>query len=90
MLALQKKDFDLHLQAVSLLSESDQYIPKIINRLNQESIDSLGLEWHKNWNRNLPSWQNTPGGINIPSSLAFKLNRLVRFRRICSLKIPIT
>ena len=62
----KEKDFDLHMQAVSLLSESNQYIPKIINRLNQESIDSLGFEWHKNWNRNLPSWQNTPGGINIP------------------------
>ena len=62
----KKADFDLHLEAVSLLSESEKYIPKIINRLRQESINSLGLEWHQNWNRNLPSWEYTPGNINIP------------------------
>ena len=62
----KKEDFDLHLEAVSLLSESEQYIPNIINRLSQESINTLGLEWYQNWNRNLPSWEYTPGNINIP------------------------
>ena len=62
----KEKDFDLHLEAVSLLSESDHFIPKILNRLKEESINSLGLEWYQNWHKNLPSWQNTPGGINIP------------------------
>ena len=62
----KEEDFDLHLEAVSLLSESEKYIPKIIKRLRQESINSLGLEWHQNWNRNLPSWEYTPGNINIP------------------------
>ena len=62
----KEEDFDLHLEAVSLLSESDKYIPNIINRLRMESIKSLGLEWLEGWNRNLPSWQDTPGKINIP------------------------
>ena len=62
----KEKDFALHLEAVSLLSESEKYVPKIINKLRQESINSLGLEWHQNWNRNLPSWEYTPGNINIP------------------------
>ena len=62
----KEKDFDLHLKAVSLLSESDQYIPKILNRLQEESINTLGEEWYQSWERNLPNWQNTPGGINIP------------------------
>ena len=62
----KEQDFNLHLEAVSLLSESDHYIPKILNRLQEESINSLGKEWYKNWDKNLPSWQNTPGGINIP------------------------
>ncbi|KGF92513.1 Aldo/keto reductase family [Prochlorococcus marinus str. MIT 9116] len=62
----KEADFDLHLEAVSLLSESEHYIPKIINRLRQESINTLGLEWHQNWNRNLPTWEYTPGNINIP------------------------
>ena len=62
----KEKDFDLHLQAVSLLPDSDQYFPKILNNLKEESINSLGLEWYRNWDKNLPNWQNTPGGINIP------------------------
>jgi len=62
----KETDFALHLEAVSLLSESEKYVPKIINKLRQESINSLGLEWHQSWNRNLPSWEYTPGNINIP------------------------
>ena len=62
----KEADFELHLEAVSLLSESENIVPKIINRLKQESINSLGLEWYQNWNRNLPSWEDTPGNINIP------------------------
>ena len=62
----KEQDFNLHLEAVSLLSESDHYIPKILNRLQEESINSLGIEWYKSWDKNLPNWKNTPGGINIP------------------------
>jgi len=62
----KETDFALHLEAVSLLAESEKYVPKIINKLRQESINCLGLEWHQNWNRNLPSWEYTPGNINIP------------------------
>ena len=62
----KETDLDLHLKAVSLLPESDLYIPQILNKLNKESINCLGLEWHKRWNKNLPKWQETPGGINIP------------------------
>nr|WP_075488132.1 aldo/keto reductase [Prochlorococcus marinus] len=62
----KETDFDLHLEAVSLLAESERYVPKIINRLRQESINTFGLEWYQNWNKNLPSWECTPGNINIP------------------------
>ena len=62
----KEQDFNYHLEAVSLLSESDHYNPKKLNRLQEESINSLGIEWYKSWDKNLPNWQNTPGGINIP------------------------
>ena len=62
----KESDFDLHLEAVSLLSETEHYVPKIVKRLREESINALGLEWYQNWNRNLPSWEYTPGNINIP------------------------
>ena len=55
---------NVHTLSVGIAKEAD--FPKIINRLKQESINSLGLEWHQNWNRNLPSWEYTPGNINIP------------------------
>ena len=62
----KEKDFDLHLEAVSLLPESDQYIPRILSKLQKEKINTLGLEWYQSWDKNLPNWKNTPGGINIP------------------------
>ena len=62
----KETDFDLHLQAVSLLSNSNHVLPVIINRLEKESVNSLGLDWCKTWHINLPSWQKTPGAINIP------------------------
>jgi hypothetical protein len=62
----QESDFNLHLEAVSLLSETERYVPQIENRLMEESKNALGLEWYQNWNKNLPSWEYTPGNINIP------------------------
>ena len=52
-------DFDLHLEAVSLLSESEKYVPKIVTKLQNESINILGLEWHECWNINLPNWNKS-------------------------------
>ncbi len=59
-------DFDLHLEAVSLLPKADEYVPQIVNAFKNESIGTLGLEWHNCWNKNLPTWEETPGNINIP------------------------
>ena len=47
----KESDFDLHLEAVNLLSESDKFIPTIINRLREESISILGFEWYQNWSK---------------------------------------
>ncbi len=83
----KEQDFDLHLEAVSLLPESEKYIPKILKNLKKESINSLGLEWFQSWEKNLPNWQNTPGGINIPVLLwlsnlidSFELEEFARSR----------
>ena len=62
----KEKDFDLHLEAMTLLPESEKYLPQILINLKEESINSLGLDWYQSWDDNLPSWENTPGGINIP------------------------
>ncbi len=59
-------DLDLHLYAVSLLESSNQILPPIINNLNNASLSSLGSEWISSWHIGLPSWESTPGNINIP------------------------
>ena len=62
----KESDFDLHLEAVSLLPKIDLYVPQIIEKFIEESKRCLGLDWHNNWDKNLPKWEDTPGQINIP------------------------
>ncbi len=62
----KSSDFDLHLEAVSLLKKADIYVPQIVNRFRNESIRCLGFEWHNYCYKNLPKWEDTPGNINIP------------------------
>ena len=62
----KEDDFDLHLEAVSLLQNAEEYVPQIVDSFKDESIKCLGLEWHNCWSKNLPTWDQTPGNINIP------------------------
>ena len=62
----KENDFDLHLEAVSLLPKVEEYVPQILDSFKNESIRCLGMEWHNRWSYNLPSWEETPGHINIP------------------------
>ena len=62
----KETDFDYHLEAVSLLSNTEKYVPMIEKKLTRESIKSLGFEWYSQWDVNLPKWEDTPGDINIP------------------------
>ena len=62
----KEADFDYHLEAMSLLHKSNDFVCSIESKLTQELIKVLGVDWYHNWNKNLPSWKNTPGKINIP------------------------
>ena len=35
-------------------------------RLHQAAAAALGEDWLSTWRHGLPSWQDTPGGINLP------------------------
>ena len=48
------------------MRKSNTFVPKIVTKLNEESINVLGLDWYLNWNKDLPNWEKTPGHINIP------------------------
>ncbi|ALF55462.1 aldo/keto reductase [Nostoc piscinale CENA21] len=67
--AAKPQDFDEHLKTLALLDESSEILPPILARLEEEAIASLGEDWVKTWHINLPTWEHTPGGINIPMIL---------------------
>ncbi len=60
------EDFALHLHAVSLLDKADKFLPKLQHRLAHAAKKELGEEWLLTWKKGLPSWDQTPGNINIP------------------------
>ena len=59
-------DLDLHLDAVSRLDEAARLIEPVQDRLQQAALDALGQDWLHSWRQGLPSWQDTPGEINLP------------------------
>ncbi|MBE9006313.1 aldo/keto reductase [Fortiea sp. LEGE XX443] len=64
--AAKPQDFDEHLKTLALLDDSSEILPPILTRLEAEAIAILGEDWVKTWHVNLPTWENTPGEINIP------------------------
>lgn len=64
--ASQPSDFDEHLKALESLDQASEILPPILERLQQEAIARLTEEWVRSWHVGLPTYEHTPGGINIP------------------------
>lgn len=64
--AARPSDFDEHLKVLPLLERADEILPPILERLKQEAIAVLGKDWLENWQVGLPSYEDTPGNVNIP------------------------
>jgi len=64
--AARPQDFDEHLKMLPLLDNAEQILPLILARLDVTAIAALGNDWWRNWHVGLPSYQETPGNINIP------------------------
>ncbi|RMD68147.1 MAG: aldo/keto reductase, partial [Cyanobacteria bacterium J149] len=62
-------DFDEHLKTLPLLSQAEELLPPIIERLENEAKRVLGEEWLNTWEKGLPNYEETPGNINIPMIL---------------------
>ena len=60
------QDFQFHKEAIELLNKANKFLPKIQTRLDNASKKTLGKEWMSTWRQGLPSWDKTPGYINIP------------------------
>jgi predicted aldo/keto reductase-like oxidoreductase len=63
--AAKPSDFDEHLKTLELLDSAEEILPPIISRLESEAFNILGEDWVKTWNTNLPTWEQTPGQVNI-------------------------
>jgi hypothetical protein len=66
------QDFDLHMEAVSLLDRAHEIVPPIVARLDGELERVLGKDWMATWRDGLPEWNETPGEINIPVILRMR------------------
>jgi predicted aldo/keto reductase-like oxidoreductase len=64
--AASPQDLDRHLEAVALLPRAAELLPPILARLEEARRRALGDDWLASWHRGLPSWEDTPGGINLP------------------------
>ena len=64
--AARPSDFDEHLKVLELLDQADTLLPPILARLQAAAIATLGEDWVKTWYQGLPSYEQTPGQINIP------------------------
>lgn len=70
--AARPQDFDEHLKTLDLLDQVDEVLPPIMQRLEQAMIDQFGEAWAKTWQVGLPSYDQTPGNINIPVILMLR------------------
>ncbi|MBD2777628.1 aldo/keto reductase [Iningainema tapete] len=64
--AAKPQDFDEHLKTLDLLDNASEILLPILARLDQVAIATLGEDWVKTWHVNLPTFQQTPGFVNIP------------------------
>ena len=67
--ASKPSDFDEHLKALDLLDKASEILPPIINKLEQELVETFGEHWAKTWYIGLPKHEETPGNVNITMAL---------------------
>jgi uncharacterized protein len=64
--AAKPQDFDEHLKTLDLLDNASEILTDILARLEEEAIAVMGEDWVKTWHVNLPTYDKTPGHVNIP------------------------
>jgi predicted aldo/keto reductase-like oxidoreductase len=85
--AVKPEDLDEHHQAVERMDEIQQMVPEIVSQLDTELDKVIDPQWIRTYTQGLPSWERTPGRINIPIILwlwnlvkAFDMLEYARFR----------
>lgn len=76
--AARPTDFDEHLKTLPLLVEAQTVLPPILEKLQIAAQTSLGSDWLRTWKLGLPTPEETPGQVNIPTILWLR-NLLLAF-----------
>ncbi|BAT54783.1 Aldo/keto reductase [Nostoc sp. NIES-3756] len=63
--AAKPQDFDEHLKTLDLIDRASEILPPILARLEEAAIATLGEDWVKTWQTNLPKLEDIPGQVNI-------------------------
>jgi hypothetical protein len=66
------EDFDAHMETVAHVDEAAELVGPIVERLEAAMVEALGEEWVATWKEGLPTWEETPGDINIPITLQLR------------------
>jgi hypothetical protein len=64
--AARPTDFDMHLRALKWLDDAGEVLNPIKQRLQETLQQAVGADFAQRYSEGLPSWQDTPGEVNIP------------------------
>ena len=54
------------METVKNVCRAGELIAPIVERLEREMENALGVEWTQTWHVGLPEWDRTPGEVNVP------------------------
>ena len=63
--AARPSDWDQHVGMLANYADRTRLAAEIAGRIRRFMVDELGGEWMARWHEGLPTWEQTPGGINI-------------------------
>ncbi|NNJ70050.1 MAG: hypothetical protein HKP10_02025 [Kiritimatiellales bacterium] len=66
--AAKPSDFDEHVEAVER-HMGDPIVESIENRIRASMEKDLGVDWMRDWHKDLPHYTDTPGNINVKETL---------------------
>jgi predicted aldo/keto reductase-like oxidoreductase len=64
--ASKPEDFDIHLETAEKSDRAAEIVAPIVAQVDAAMEQALGRDWLATWQQGLPSWEETPGHINIP------------------------
>jgi predicted aldo/keto reductase-like oxidoreductase len=67
--AARPEEFDLQFSALSRLDRAGELLPPIEARLRAAMIEAVGEDLAGRYAEGLPSWEATPGYVNVPAIL---------------------